>query len=74
MENSRPQYTRPVIVDMDEPDGPYASGACSLGSGASGVCNQGNSPSGQQCKTFGFIAGNCNTGLIQYSCGGGSGV
>ena len=65
MENSRPPYTRPVIVDMDDRDDLYASGACNpLGSGDAGVCkNYGVFPGGGFCKPNGGGARNCSSGF-----------
>jgi len=75
MENSRPQYGKPVIVDLDDPDELYAAGACNpLGSGDTGACRNGNRPGGQQCNPTGFFAGKCSTGIIEFSCITGSGV
>jgi hypothetical protein len=75
MKDSRTQYTKPVIVDLDGPDELYASGACSpLGSGDTGACRDGNHPGGQQCKANGWLAGKCDTGWIELSCLQGSAV
>jgi hypothetical protein len=65
MENSRPRYSKPVIVDLDDPDDLYASGAC----------NPGSSPQGWQCKPTGWFAGNrCAAGWIANNCGQGSAI
>ena len=36
MENSRPQYSKPVIVDLDDPDQFAAGGGCNTGSSPQG--------------------------------------
>jgi hypothetical protein len=66
MENSKPQYVQPVIVDLDDPDKLYAAGACNpLGSGDVGVCkNPGIAPQGGFCKPNGWLARNCSSGTI----------
>ncbi|MGB6068035.1 MAG: hypothetical protein WBG50_24780 [Desulfomonilaceae bacterium] len=73
MENPRPQYIRPVIVDLDEPDGLYASGACGIGSGAAGSCNSsGIGATGGTCKATGWVnAQKCNTGNFCNDCSSG---
>jgi hypothetical protein len=75
MKNSKPQYSKPVIVDLDNPDELYASGVCNpVGSGDSGACRSGNRPGGQQCNPTGWVAGKCSGGLFEFSCISGSGV
>jgi hypothetical protein len=59
MEDSRPQYSKPVIVDLDDSDQLAASGSC----------NDGSSPQGGQCKPTGWFAGSrCSTGNLAGNC------
>ncbi len=73
MKNSRPQYTKPMIVDLDDPDQLYASGACrAFGSSDPGVCAEGGNPGGQLCNP-GWGAHNCKTGnFVGWACWSGS--
>ena len=62
MENSRPQYSKPVIVDLDDRD-QFAAG---------GGCNTGSSPQGGQCHpTGGFATSRCADGSLANNCGNG---
>lgn len=63
MASSRPQYSKPLIVDLDDPDGLYASGACNpIGSGVAGRCQNGNHAATNCNPTGNSAVGNCNTG------------
>jgi hypothetical protein len=63
MENSRPQYSKPVIVDLDDRD-QFA---------ASGGCNTGSNPQGGQCHPTGGVANNrCAYGWLANTCAEGT--
>ena len=68
MAGCRPPYSKPLIVDLDDPDGLYASGLCNpTGSGDTGRCQSGTNAGGNCNPTGNTAIGNCNTGNGAFS-------